>query len=212
MASRSKDTERIEASFDILKSLELFKTGTYVDIGANVGHTSVNFSKYFDKFICFEPNPEAFKILEFEFGLLLKEIPDIMFSLYNLAISNTNCETTLYVPNSRSGWGSIDNRRYEPMLKNNKVQVEQINIEARTLDSFNFTDIAFIKIDTEQHEDKVCEGMVNTLIKNSYPNVFLENKRNESSKGIELLKTLGYSQVPVNLYKNDKHNTLLAKQ
>ena len=66
MASRSKDTERIEASFDILKSLELFKTGTYVDIGANVGHTSVNFSKYFDKFICFDRIRESDEFHNFD--------------------------------------------------------------------------------------------------------------------------------------------------
>ena len=211
MASRSIDTNRLEAAFQILKEEGLFKSGTYVDIGANIGHTSVHFWEIFDKFICFEPNHEAFKILEFEFELL-KSQQNVQYILHNTAISNQNNKTVLSVPDGNLGWGSMDNRRRK-QFKDAPFYVDLVEyeIEAKTLDSFDLKNVAFIKVDTEQHEDKVCEGMLKTLEKNDYPPVFLENKRNEASKGIELLMTLGYSRIRVKKFKSDKHNILLAK-
>ena len=39
-------------------------------------------------------------------------------------------------------------------------------VEMRTLDSFNFTNVSFIKIDVERSEEQVLDGMVNTILQN----------------------------------------------
>ncbi len=45
----------------------------------------------------------------------------------------------------------------------------------KTLDSFNLTNINFIKIDVEGHEKLVLEGAVQTLKNNNYPKILFES-------------------------------------
>jgi len=46
--------------------------------------------------------------------------------------------------------------------------------EVRTLDSFNLTDVGFIKIDIEGFEEKALRGGIGTIVRNNYPPILFE--------------------------------------
>ena len=71
---------------------------------------------------------------------------------------------------------------------------------AVTLDSFNISNIGFIKIDVEWMEEKVLRGGIGTIIRNNYPPILFEcwdvgyfNMSQERHDSLEnFLKSLGY--------------------
>jgi FkbM family methyltransferase len=158
---------------------------TYIDIGANDGDTSFEFINDFKKIVAFEPNPTTFKILS----------ENQIIKSYNIALGSYNGNTNLVVPvDNKPQWGSTST------LRNNKwVDGIRYNVEIRTLDSFNFFDTDFIKIDVEQAELDVIKGSIST-IKNNWPVIMFENKRSEADEVIDILKDLGYT---IDKHKSD---------
>lgn len=158
---------------------------TYIDVGANDGDTSHPFINDFKKIIAFEPNPYTYKLLS----------ENQIIESYNVALGSSNGYINLIVPsNNKPQWGSTS------ILRNSKwVNGIKYDVEIRTLDSFNFFDIDFIKIDVEQAELDVIRGSINT-IKSNWPVIMFENKRNEADEVIDILKDLGYI---INKHKSD---------
>jgi FkbM family methyltransferase len=58
---------------------------TYIDIGAHDGDTSVPFIDMFDRIVCFEPNPNSFKILS----------SNPKLECYNVALGNEDGTASL---------------------------------------------------------------------------------------------------------------------
>jgi FkbM family methyltransferase len=72
---------------------------------------------------------------------------------------------------------------------NNILNTEEIEI--KTLDSYNFVNIGFIKIDVENNELQVLKSSINTLKNSNYPKILFEmNEYN--SELIEFLISLKY--------------------
>jgi len=150
----------------------------YIDIGANNGDTVIPFLNEFETIIAFEPNPNTYK-----------DIPTTV-EKYNVALADFKGTTKLVIPHNTKNpeHGSIATRR----MKN--WQGETYEVSVNTLDSFNFTNIDFIKIDVEQGELEVIKGAMNT-IKNNKPTIMFENKRNENDSVIEILRALEYTII-----------------
>lgn len=80
----------------------------------------------------------------------------------------------------------------------------------RTLDSFNFNNIGFIKIDVEGFEKEVLEGGVETLKRNGWPKIIFESwgswKEREGVPAVTLREELfsylkndlGYNIIAIN--------------
>jgi len=153
---------------------------TYIDIGASVGNTSVPYLNKFQKVIAFEPNPESYAKLTMNPTL----------TCFNFALSNKEGISVLKIPSQTMNpeHGSIARRR------NDAWNGPCFNVQTKLLDSFNFIDVDFIKIDVEQGELEVVLGAMET-IKKYRPTVFFENKRNENDYLIELFQGLNYSFV-----------------
>jgi FkbM family methyltransferase len=87
------------------------------------------------------------------------------------------------------------------------VNTETIDVPTITLDSLGLTNINFIKIDVEGHEEQVLRGAVKTLKENNYPRILFESwpERYEDvpAKTIrnslfDFLSSLGYKVIQVN--------------
>lgn len=158
-------------------------TRCYIDVGANNGDTAIPFINLFDKVIGFEPNPNTFSF-----------IPSPI-EKYNIALADYIGTTELIIPNYSNNpeHGSIAKRRTENWVG------KRYTVEVKTLDSYNFIDVDFIKIDVEQGELEVIKGAMNTIIKNK-PVIMFENKRDENNNVIEILKDLSYV---INKHKSD---------
>lgn len=168
---------------------------TYIDVGANNGDTAIPFLDTFKHLIAFEPNPNTFE-----------QIPESI-EKYNVALTDYIGTTTLVVPDSTNNpeHGSIAKRRMENWTG------DSFTVMTCTLDSYNFTEVDFIKIDVEQGELEVIKGAVQTIEKYK-PVIMFENKRNENDSVIDILKDLGYNIIKhksdtVAYYENSNTNS-----
>ena len=100
-----------------------------------------------------------------------------------------------------------DVKAFKGVIAESREGVASSIVLQKTLDSFNFEDVDYIKIDVEGHELKVLKGAINTINKCSPLIVVEENGSAEKwNKGIEnealnYLQELGYKIVAQN--RND---------
>jgi FkbM family methyltransferase len=124
-----------------------------LDIGANVGNHSFYFSNICKskQIIAFEPDPK---------NCLIYRNNNPTATLHQIALSNYT--SVSYFNNAttyNSGTG--------------KLSLDGIEVQVTTLDSFNLSNVTFIKIDTEGEELNILKGMINTII-NSKPEMLIE--------------------------------------
>lgn len=165
---------------------------TCIDFGAHVGTSAIQYSKSFEKIISFEPLPNLFECLEYN----TKDLSNV--EIHNFAISDTNGFTNIFVNPDNSGSNIIQSDETNKIIKSrwgNKNRVDFVNtppiqVETRTIDSFGFTDVDFIKIDTEGFNIKPLMGMEETLRNNS-PLIMMERGQ-EKNPGKKYLLSMGY--------------------
>ena len=142
-----------------------------VDAGANVGMWTRSLMQDFEQVYCFEPNPIFIECWK-------KNIPtDQNAVLHEVGLGDTKHTATFKKPLSQQ----LDRTPGE-------IQIE-------TLDSFELTDIDFIKIDVDGYEDLLVKGARETIAMNT-PVINIEMKR-AKRPGIvrvaeDILKKLGY--------------------
>jgi FkbM family methyltransferase len=145
-------------SFFEIKLLEILRSKVknfdlVLDIGANVGNHSFYFSNICNakQIIAFEPDPK---------NCLIYSNNNPSSTLHQIALSNYNGKA--YLNNSsphNSGTG--------------KLSLDGMEIQVATLDSFNLSNVTFVKMDVEGEELNVLKGMTNTII-NSKPEMLIE--------------------------------------
>ena len=159
---------------------------TYLDIGANRGKSSIPFVDIFDRVIAFEPNTEAINILKEHSKIQVEEF----------AVSNFIGKAQFVVPGVERGneWGSIAEHKIDEISMNYE-QLNKYKVKVTTIDSYKFSDVDFIKIDTEGNEINVLKGAIET-IKENRPIIYYENKNPENNKYTgdidSLFEELGY--------------------
>lgn len=164
--------------------LEQGRNNTYLDIGANKGNTTLPCIKFFRHIHSFEPNPNA--ILHFKENVLSNNV-----TLHEIAISNFQGTAILTEPNNNSEFSTISERRVKRWKGFRNNEYKRYDVDVRSIDSYNFENVDFIKIDTEQSENEVIEGCLET-IKRCSPIIFMENKRSEADIAKDVIVKLGY--------------------
>ena len=165
---------------DALKHVKKFDT--YMDIGANVGLTSLPLCDKFDNVIAVEPNPVALK--EFKENDLPTNLTILEKGMYDkegtmtLVMPNDNTEHSSLEPKRTSQWGAVETK-------------QEWEVDVITLDSLELDSLDLLKIDVEQGENAVIAGGFET-IKRLRPVIVFENKRNEAKKAAKLLISLKY--------------------
>lgn len=152
--------------------VQLFKTliresDTILDIGANIGCTTILFGELCNKVYAFEPSPTTFAFLEK--NISRSGLNNI--TLQNLGLGAVPGEYTLtYAPSNRSG-GFVSNQAQasaEHAIE--KIVIRQLDEVVNSL-SLNKVDI--IKIDVEGFEGQVLRGATRMLFSHK-PTVVLE--------------------------------------
>jgi FkbM family methyltransferase len=139
-----------------------------IDIGAHIGFYTINLAPKCNKVFAFECSPKSFNYLCA--NIALNEL-DYKIIKYNTALSNEEGNTKYYIRDPNDGGGNgISKFNYDET--NN---TPSIVVPIKKLDSFNLTNINFIKIDVEGHEKEVLEGGKNTIIENNYPKILFES-------------------------------------
>jgi FkbM family methyltransferase len=159
---------------------------TSIDIGANMGHYSYYMEKFSRNVIAFEPNRDLWNDLR---RLLGRKV-----HLESAALSRTSSKAVMRIDHHNTGVSTIEEKN-DLSCVTDKSAVITREIETRTLDSFNFSNIAMIKIDVEGHEEAVVEGAHDTLRRNQ-PALIIESEDRHNQGAprriAESLAALGY--------------------
>ena len=138
--------------------------GTAVDVGANQGVFTFALAGIADRAAAFEPNPDY---AQFARWMLRRRA-----KVHTVALSDRCGRAMFYVPLSDSGMvlhlaGNL--KRTHAQFRN----MQAYEVEVRTLDSFGFTNVSFLKADVEGSEREVLDG-ARTTIARDRPIVLLE--------------------------------------
>jgi len=126
---------------------------TAIDIGAHVGLWARGLTEKFNNVICFEPCADFIPYL-------VENAPKA--KIFNNALGEKEDTVKINMLNENTGASHI-------------VRGATGDIPVLTLDSFNFNDVDFIKIDVEGYEYEVVKGGYETL-KRNHPVIIVEQK------------------------------------
>ena len=148
-----------------------------LDVGANVGQWTRPLAKKFKQVMCFEPNPN-------------------FRDCFNMNIAETN--VTLH-PYGLSNHEHTVTQGFNATHLNDTLgdtTPRDGDIQCRTLDSFNITDVDYIKIDIDGFEIPMLQGAEKTLRKNN-PVINIEMKERKRPTIViqcrQLLHDYGYA-------------------
>jgi FkbM family methyltransferase len=141
----------LEKETGLLKQFIKTKDVTVIDVGANTGIYSYLMRKYSRNVHAFEPHPVLANHLK-----KLKSIHS-----YNCALSDNNGVMSFFIP-CHTGGESIALASLVPNIYGGE---KEITVSVKTLDSFEFENVALIKIDVEGNEYNTIKGAENTIIK-----------------------------------------------
>ena len=170
--------------------------GFAIDIGANIGLWSKDLSSYFDRLVCFEPNPYCEDYLKKNVNLDKSKINSCALGekneIKNLFIHPLNSGASSFVNKTKIGFKKDSGAIYGEFPK----ETLQKKVEVKKLDDFNFNNIDFIKIDVQGYELSVLKGAYSTLKFNN-PILCIEEDNPSNSETIPFLENLNYVVVDV---------------
>lgn len=169
-----------------------------LDIGAHVGTSALRYRQHFAKTISFEPIPPLFECLQYN----TKEFDNI--EIHNVAVSDEDATVKIWANLRNTASSVIESHETKKLIdsrwRNSKredfLEMPSYDVQARSIDSYNFDEVDFIKIDTEGYNIKPLNGMEETL-KRCRPVIQLEREIN--GVGVNdthvFLKELGYNLI-----------------
>lgn len=188
-----------------------------IDIGANIGLTSCQNGKNFNKVYCFEPNPLCFEILKVNAEIML-DIDKVSF--FNFGLGSKNEKIKLLIP--KNNWGGAymvtDENLYDKEVLAKKDGLDsydisnyhQKNVDVKSTSEcikqiFDEIDSTknlkgIIKIDVEGMEHVVIQGIAESLPDRINLYIIFENW--ENSFNFESLNDL-FKKRKVNIQKLD---------
>ncbi len=158
----AKERKRGEPELDIIGEL-VDPARMAIDIGANRGSYAYAMRQHTSRVEAFEPFPP---MARFASRMLGRRV-----NLHQIALSDTDGTTRLHVPiDDETGRALhlISSIRKQPACRSVAVDVE-----TRTLDSYGFEDVGFIKIDVEGAEEQVLAGGRSTIVRDR-PTMLIE--------------------------------------
>ena len=204
------DYEQVE--FNNVMS-HISKRDVALDIGAHVGIWSMRLAEKFKKVICFEPVPKHQECWKQNMLMYTdpRNYPEKTITLETVALGHENGRATMKVPNTtNTGMASLVHEVFNQRTGDRWVQpgwedFPELEVETRTLDSYEFDQLDFIKMDVEWFELRVLQGAENTIKKHK-PTMFIEMNDMQAyhlMKDLNLNYRVIYSHGADRLYKVD---------
>ena len=143
-----------------------------LDIGANQGSYSIKMIDLASSVIAFEPN--------YCLGKEIKEIIRVLclpVEWLNIALSDDNTTVEMRVASQAPGLGTIE--QANSLQYPHELIFDKFTVETKCLDDYNYSNIGFMKIDVEGHENSVLRGAARTIDRNRCPILIeCENRHN----------------------------------
>ena len=132
-----------------------------IDAGANIGTYTYFLQKHARHVYAFEPNPRLASSLS-------KMFPHV--SVRNLALSDSAGDVVLSIPLDPNG---NDLHELASIAQEFDGPIKEFQVKSVTIDSAQFDNVGFLKVDVEQHEREVLRGALET-IKRCRPTIMTE--------------------------------------
>ncbi|HEY5921526.1 MAG TPA: FkbM family methyltransferase [Kofleriaceae bacterium] len=158
------------------------QTKTGVDVGAKVGMYTYRIRARSSNVIAFEPNPLFCRMLH-------KVLKGERTRIEQVACSRTRGTAVMRMPFDRRGVAQFGRSTIDaanPLQHERVARVETIEVETRTLDEYDLSNVGFIKIDVEGHELAVLDGGART-IEGQRPNLLVECNDDHQPGGVAAL-------------------------
>ena len=149
-----------------------------IDIGAHVGIWSQRLSRDFSEVICFEPLSKHIECHKMN----CEKLDNV--TLFECALSDRETESVMTTKDNNSGMSSL----HPSNFRNKSEEV----VQTKTIDSFDFPKMDFMKIDVEGWEEQVILGGLET-IKKYNPKIYIEIWRKNYDSISEIFNEMGYS-------------------
>ena len=164
---------------DVIQHIPNFDVA--LDIGAHVGIWSRRLAQKFKTVVAFEPVPKHIECWKKNMENSLQETTnwENYSTLHKVALGHENGTATMKVPDTtNTGMASLVHEIYNVRTQKRWVQpgwdkFPEIEVETRTLDSYEFEKIDFMKIDVEWFELRVLQGAEQTIRKHK-PVMYVE--------------------------------------
>lgn len=171
------------------------KDSIFLDIGAHMGTYSVILSDHCKEVHAFEPQTDTYTCLNCSVSANgCKNI-----TTHNVALGEKEGQLSLNVVSPDGGGSTL--RPDIPGKMSMKVLGTE-TVEVKTLDSFGFTNVGFIKMDVEGSELSVLKGAKETIKNNRFPPFIFEvwpNNwyANDKKELMDYITRLGYKIVEI---------------
>lgn len=155
--------------------------GTCLDIGANIGCISQALLKAGHKVVAFEPQPQLFSLL----GTNLLNRGEVVLVPAAVGSEEGHVEMPKVQYSAKGNFGGLG--------IGDKSIYGNISVPVVTIDSYNYNDVGFMKIDVEGYELEVLRGATST-IKRCKPVMYIEDDRKDKSIALRAyIRELGYN-------------------
>lgn len=147
-----------------------------IDIGSNNACNAIHYAEKFEWVECFEPTALAIEL--WKNTVLDNRVGNV--SLHTEALGENERTTQIILHKHNGGHNHLLHIDKNPRARGAITRQLQ-EVQVRTLDSYNFTNVDFIKIDVEGYEYFILQGAEQTL-KNNRPLLQLEIVANQCHK------------------------------
>lgn len=175
------------------------KDKIFLDIGAHSGTYALSLASHCKEVHAFEPQRLTYYSLCG--SIALSNLTNIYAHKIGLGSPEQIGKRELNIVSPDGGGSSLHN-------VSNQVILATEEIEIRTLDSFGFDNIGFIKMDVEDNELFVLKGGRETLIRCGYPPFIFESNQQNQPLFQYITSDLGYKIIPI----GECHNMFLASK
>ena len=186
-----------------------------IDVGTNNACNAIHYAKRFASVECFEPTPLAQQLWE----NTVRDNNVSNATLYKVGVGEKQYTTEIITHWKNGGHNHLAHYDKNPRANEQRSHRVKVPVQVETIDSYQFQDVGFIKIDVEGYEKFVLEG-AQQLIAQSRPTIQLEIVANQCRKFgykgedmIEWIRSWDYTVVSKhrgNLYgKFQSHQTEL---
>lgn len=151
---------------------------TGIDVGAKVGMYSYRIRRHSSDVVVFEPIPLFNRMLAAVFDGKRGRVEPF-------ALSDVAGTVVMRLPYDRAGeqqFGRATIEPANPLVHEAVARVDELEVETRTLDSYTWGSVGFIKIDVEGHELAVLAGAEQTLAAHR-PNLLIECNQDHNAAG-----------------------------
>lgn len=148
-----------------------------LDVGTNNACNAINYAERFDVVECFEPTPLAQQL----WTNTVRDNAVENCNLYKTAVGESDRITEILIHEHNGGHNHLTHYDKNPRSKPQRRTRRLETVECKTIDSYQFQEVGFIKIDVEGYERFVLEGAQAT-IQRCRPTIQLEIVANQCRK------------------------------